>query len=338
MWRDYRHGSVNGQIYGYDLTAKKEIAICTTAGYHDAPAICDNIVAWQDNRNSDLTYYDIYGYDLTAKKEFPICTDVAGQFAPAVSSDLVVWQDAALYNANYIYGYVLASKTEFPICTQALCYEPAISGDTVVWEDARAGNWDIYAATVTITSDKTPPVTVAHNVPAGWKNKPVKIDLHGQRQLGRLRVGLHAVQGRRGLLDQGHQRHREHAGHHHGELPLRRQGRQRRDGQELHGDVDTGVPSTSATAATVKATKVVTLKFAVSDPLPSCGSAKVTIQIMKGSKVLKSLAVGKKATNKSLSYKWKAALKKGSYTYRVLATDVAGNKATTLGSATLKVK
>ncbi len=88
----------------------------------------------------------------------------------------------------------------------------------------------------------------------------------------------------------------------------------------------------------MKRNKKVTLKFAVTDPAPSCGSAKVTIKIMKGAKTVKTLKVGVKATNKSLGYKWKAALKKGSYTYRVLATDVAGNKATSIGSAKLKVK
>ena len=55
-------------------------------------------------------------------------------------------------------------------------------------------------------------------------------------------------------------------------------------------------------------------------------------------KVVKTLKVGVVATNTSLTYKWKAALKKGSYTYSVLATDAAGNVATNIGSATLKVK
>jgi len=101
--------------------------------------------------------------------------------------------------------------------------------------------------------------------------------------------------------------------------------------------IDTGVPATTAKAATVKRNKKVTFKFSVTDPAPSCGSAKVTIQIKKGTKVVKTLKVGVKGTNTPLSYKWKAALKKGSYTYRVLATDVAGNKATTIGSAKLTV-
>ena len=102
--------------------------------------------------------------------------------------------------------------------------------------------------------------------------------------------------------------------------------------------VDIGIPSTIANAATVKSKKKVALKFSVIDPTPSCGSATVTIQIKRGSKVVKNLAVGKKATNTALTYKWKAALKKGSYTYSVLATDAAGNQATSIGSAKLTVK
>ena len=102
--------------------------------------------------------------------------------------------------------------------------------------------------------------------------------------------------------------------------------------------IDTGIPSTTAKAATVKSNKKVSLKFSVADPAPSCGSATVTIQIKRGSKVVKTLVVGKKTTNTPLTYKWKAALKKGSYTYGVLATDAAGNKATSVGSAKLTIK
>jgi hypothetical protein len=39
-----------------------------------------------------------------------------------------------------------------------------------------------------------------------------------------------------------------------------------------------------------------------------------------------------------LTYKWKATVRKGAYTYRVFATDAAGNVATSTGSAALRVK
>jgi hypothetical protein len=102
--------------------------------------------------------------------------------------------------------------------------------------------------------------------------------------------------------------------------------------------IDTGLPQTTAKAATVKANKVVSLKFTVADPAPTCGQATVTIKIKKGAKTVKTLKVGLKATNTALTYKYKAKLKKGRYSYSVWATDVAGNKATSIGSATLKVK
>ena len=79
------------------------------------------------------------------------------------------------------------------------------------------------------------------------------------------------------------------------------------------------------------------LAFTVSDPAPSCGSATVTIKIVSGKKVMATLPVGTVATNESLDYENTPA-KKGTYSYRVFATDIAGNVATSIGSARLSVK
>ena len=90
---------------------------------------------------------------------------------------------------------------------------------------------------------------------------------------------------------------------------------------------------------TVKAKKTATLKFSVADPSPGAGSATVTIQIRRpGGKLVRTLTARTVTTNVPLTYKWKATLRKGAYTYRVLATDAAGNVATSIGSAALKVK
>jgi len=97
-------------------------------------------------------------------------------------------------------------------------------------------------------------------------------------------------------------------------------------------------PSTTATAATVKAGKTVKLKYVVNDPLPSIGQATVTIQIGKGAKVVRSISVGVQPTNVPLAYSFKAKLKKGVYSWRVLATDLAGNPASAITPAKLTVK
>ena len=189
------------------------------------------------------------------------------------------------------------------------------------------------------STDTKPPVTVAHGVSKGWVNHSVKLTFTATDNSGGSGVdyteystngGTSWAKGTSVTISTP------------GTTTVKYRSADKAGNVEAAKSctvrIDTGIPSTSAKAATVKRNKKVTLKFAVTDPAPSCGKAKVTIKIMKGSKVLKTLAVGKQATNKSLTYKWKASLKKGSYTFQVLATDIAGNKATSVGSASLTVK
>jgi hypothetical protein len=82
----------------------------------------------------------------------------------------------------------------------------------------------------------------------------------------------------------------------------------------------------------------VTLKFRVDDAAVSCGAAAVKIQIKKGGRVVKTIAVGTKATNAALTYRYKATLKKGTYSWRVQAIDAAGNAAVQVLAAKLTVK
>ena len=97
-------------------------------------------------------------------------------------------------------------------------------------------------------------------------------------------------------------------------------------------------PSTRATAATVKAGKTVKLRYIVNDPLPSTGRAAATIEIRKGSSVVKRVTLGVCAVNTPLAYTYRAKLKRGTYTWRVLATDLAGNASTDVVAAKLRVR
>jgi beta propeller repeat protein len=102
-------------------------------------------------------------------------------------------------------------------------------------------------------------------------------------------------------------------------------------------NIDTAKPSTTASAVTAKAGTTATLSFTVNDPAPSCGAAAVTIQIVSGKKVVATISMGTRVTNEPLTYGYQVT-KKGTFTYRVLATDIAGNVATSIGSAKLNVK
>ncbi len=103
-------------------------------------------------------------------------------------------------------------------------------------------------------------------------------------------------------------------------------------------NIDTSVPSTSASPASVRAGKTVTLRFRVDDDQPSCGVAAVAIQIRTSGRTVKTIALGTRPMNVALTYRFKAALAKGAYTWRAQATDAAANRAVSVAQARLTVR
>jgi len=103
-------------------------------------------------------------------------------------------------------------------------------------------------------------------------------------------------------------------------------------------NVDTAAPATAASKAGVKKGAKVTLGYRVTDGTPGCGKAVLTLQILKGARVVTAVKLGTKATNVALKYTYRAKLKKGGYTWRVLATDIAGNAATKTKAARLVIR
>ena len=57
---------------------------------------------------------------------------------------------------------------------------------------------------------------------------------------------------------------------------------------------------------------------------------------MHGSKEVKAFTGGKRRVNTALAYRFKVLLARGTYRYRVLAVDLAGNVAKSIGSARRK--
>ena len=56
-----------------------------------SPAVGDDVVVWQDQRDGD---WDIYAYDLDEGREYAVCTAPGDQTRPDVCGDTVVWQDS----------------------------------------------------------------------------------------------------------------------------------------------------------------------------------------------------------------------------------------------------
>ena len=102
---------------------------------------------------------------------------------------------------------------------------------------------------------------------------------------------------------------------------------------------DTVKPTTSAWAVAVLKGRVATLKYKVTDPEPTKGTAAVSIKIKnRAGKVVKTMSAGTKTVNVPLTKNFRCKLAKGTYRYYVYATDASGNAQSKIGSARLTVK
>jgi hypothetical protein len=102
---------------------------------------------------------------------------------------------------------------------------------------------------------------------------------------------------------------------------------------------DTVKPTTSALAVAVLKGRVATLKYKVTDAVPTKGTATVVIKIKNSAgKVVKTISAGTKAVNVLLATKFRCTLARGTYKYYVYAIDASGNAQSKIGSAKLTVK
>lgn len=97
-------------------------------------------------------------------------------------------------------------------------------------------------------------------------------------------------------------------------------------------------PKTRAYSATVNRNRNVTLRYRINDFVPGSARAAARLLIKKGKKTLRTINLGTRRANVTLSYKYRANLAKGKYTLLVTATDLAGNVATQRTAGTLTIK
>ena len=101
--------------------------------------------------------------------------------------------------------------------------------------------------------------------------------------------------------------------------------------------IDTTRPVTKALAkATVKRGKKVTLRLRVDDAVSP--EAAVTVRIYKRSALKKTLELGLQTANTEIRYLYTCKLARGTYTWKVYASDLAGNMQSTIGYKTLTVR
>jgi len=136
VWEDYRNED-STSIYMYNLSTHKESQITNNESNQYYPAIYDDKIVYEDDRNGN---WDIYMYDLSTSKETQITTNTSDQYYPAIYGNRIVWQDWRNDNGSQtnsdIYMYDLSTKKETQITTNTAdsCY-PIIYGSRIVWMD-----------------------------------------------------------------------------------------------------------------------------------------------------------------------------------------------------------
>ena len=119
-------------VYSLSVEGTSEFPICTESHAQFFPAVYEDFVVWEDNRNGN---WDIYGYNLTTCEEFQITDDSRDQKHPEIFKNTVIWKVEEEEYREYLYGYNLLTQEEFVIARSGKINSSAIYGDIVVWEN-----------------------------------------------------------------------------------------------------------------------------------------------------------------------------------------------------------
>ncbi|NLE21231.1 MAG: hypothetical protein GX624_00390 [Actinobacteria bacterium] len=219
--------------------------------------------------------------------------------------------------------------------TYAAPFEVSAEGETLyeVRSTDNAGNTET-PKTVAVKVDKTAPVTTVSGVPTGW-SKSATVKLEAADAL----AGVAAVQYRL----QGEAAWSPYVGPFtpkQGLCVYEFRSTDNAGNEETPGGVtvkyDRGKPVPKARAdRSVRRGQKVSLPYRVNDV---CPQAKVSIRIYRGSRLVKTLSLGSRPSNKNLTYSYRCGLARGTYTWKVYAKDLAGNAQAKPGARRLTVK
>ncbi len=101
VWTDNRNGNLD--IYGRDLSSRKDYAVCVNKEQQDNPSVTlrviggkiHHVAVWVDKRNHPSgESSDVYGRDLTTGTRFKVAGGATIKWYPEISDNWVVWLEA----------------------------------------------------------------------------------------------------------------------------------------------------------------------------------------------------------------------------------------------------
>ena len=155
-YNDMSYEQNNGTRSGH--SPEPPVRITEDAESQGSPAIYENKIVWEDDRNGNN---DIYMYDLGPDGEFgteddsgevQITDDPKGQIFPKIHENKIVWMDPRngnwdiyMYDLGHDGEYGTGDDSEVQITNDAGNQQrPAIYENKIVWDDNRNGNSNIY--------------------------------------------------------------------------------------------------------------------------------------------------------------------------------------------------
>lgn len=146
VWQDWRDVGA-GEIYFKNLETGEQRRLTTNIFGQYHPAVYDNWIVWQDNRNSEV---DIYGFDLLRNAEVRITSTPENETVPYLDGPWLACLEDSLGpltgNVRLIH---LPSLRAVPITRSAtLKHRPALASGKAVWLDTQTGLASLLAADV----------------------------------------------------------------------------------------------------------------------------------------------------------------------------------------------
>jgi beta propeller repeat protein len=141
---DPQSGTVQADIYLFDLATNKERRLTKNVGNPSFPQISGTKVVWRETRNDQT---DLYLYDLVTNTERRLTTDAAAPGIFSFSGSKIAFEDVRSPGGHEdLYLYDLNTNTERPLVTAAFGDQtnPAIFGNWVVYQSTRNGDEDLF--------------------------------------------------------------------------------------------------------------------------------------------------------------------------------------------------
>jgi cell wall-associated NlpC family hydrolase len=204
---------------------------------------------------------------------------------------------------------------------------------TVLYRSVDSGGNAETADSVTVKIDTTAPTTTVAGLPAGWVNHAVSLSLSASDASSGFAYSQYCLN--EGAWTPGNSLTVATPGTTAVSYGSADNAGNIEAANSASVRIDTGIPTATLYATTVRQGRTAKLRFRIDDAAPSCGAANLTIAVTHNRKTLKTIPLLGAPIGKRLSTDFRCTLSPGRYRLSLSVTDLAGNSATAVSAPLL---